>query len=339
MVIFSRRFERTNSKPCWISMTGTVFFIFFVVVHSSFYFFESDFLTTQQTTAGNKQIKQDSPTYNDKLLPQLWQEGDKIAYLTQGPAKNYDAIAKRFENLGESAILFYHSFDEKCNGCIFQAKTSFASGRNLLLKAAYNTHPGIKYFVFFDDDVVFRLCESDDGRTETGQACWRSFHSMLLRKETQQPFLKPAYHGFDKFHEQISYQSCTDENFWVIRYDQIHFLWPYSTKFDKTNWWMNAALKYNLIEQCYPNAFFVSGQYWIGNPEHREYPGLLLDQQNVNQVMEELYPKLGPWNHRTKLLNHRCNVSPTPPKHPMLSICAKVTNERFEKWLAGTFEP
>jgi hypothetical protein len=67
--------------------------------------------------------------------------GTRIVYLSQGPAKSYPVWKKLVDAISEkkNAVFLYHSYDEDCEGCLYQAGTTLSEGRNLVVFAAAKT--------------------------------------------------------------------------------------------------------------------------------------------------------------------------------------------------------
>ena len=313
--------------------------------------FSTNSNTTTTSSGSSHANKNQSETNND----------DIIAWLTMGPARNYAPIASRFANFTSSssnnnkAKLFYHSFDEPCEGCIFEPKTSFAEGRNLLLETALNytmnndDNYSIKYFVFFDDDIQL-LCGNSLLKHVTGKElpvfppdmerrCWELFTDMLLNETNQYPFIKPLLTSLDEEDAfTIKYQSCCDENFKGFHRDYIWFFFPSTTYKEQISWWFNGRSKMYLAQRCLHYAWKVDGNYAAHNPQHRNYP----KDEKVNMVQDVLtytYPELGPWNIQNYKCCHRCEVTdkPTNVSRDLDPLCETALKARFQRWLDGNY--
>jgi hypothetical protein len=278
-------------------------------------------------------------------------ERNVIAYLSQGRASRYNGLQETFEKIGPAAKFIYHSYDEDCEGCLFQNGTNVSTGRNLLLKSLYLNSSDIKYFVFFDDDIMLdcgKLIGNPKRKTTNRQECWDSFHRMLLDNSTTHPFIRPWHVQYDHKSElyTTTYQSCTDDDFKAFRHDHIELFFPVSTLHSEKSWWLNDRLKWQLSERCYPNAWKVDGRWRASNTAHGSYPRdekLKRNDGLVNDILVQSYPELGPWNitapGKLKLF-HRCNVSPNPPALEGVDPdCKRTTKARFDQWMNGDIEP
>jgi hypothetical protein len=169
-----------------------------------------------------------------------------------------------------------------------------------------------------------------------GNVCWQYFHDMLLEKETIHPLIKPKY-NHEPIEEPTTFQSCTDDSFWAMRYDHVDLLYPWSPRYDNISFWFNANAGWEIMERCFPNGFLVDRHFRAGNPAHRYitdgvYPALVVD------ILDRVLPELGPWNGGV-LLNHRCNVKFHPAWTEASPWCQRITQARFAKWLAGDYVP
>jgi hypothetical protein len=286
----------------------------------------------------------------------------KIAYISMGEAKNYNMLRERFEKLLDHNTFrfFYHSYDEDCDGCVFQHKTSASEGRNLAVKAAIDSkdYESFKYFVIFDDDLYMstplRSTDHPPGATKpkasnkaassNEEYAWQTYHEMILAESTTHPFIKPMFDQIDVEAGTTTFQSCTDDNFWTIRRDQLGFLYPFST-YEKELFWINPAAWFHLFEKCYPAGFLVDGRWSVSNPSHRyaiDFGGYLdhrLFERNIKEMLDMEYPMLGPWKVKKDILSwQRCTVKELPSlgMHP---LCKQATHERFQKWVSGEFKP
>lgn len=301
---------------------------------------------------------------------------DLIAYASQGPAKSYMILKQRFERAFGSEEdgkyrFYFHSFDEDCDGCIFQYKTSLARGKNILIKAIVHApeYHRFKYVAVFDDDAflyhrVERVRPSplldrpvpldilrrhiagnqDQANVDLG---WKTFHEHLQSDEETHPLVKPRYYHADLDDVMDTYQSCTDENFWVIRTDILHFYFPYELVHEE-NFWLNAGVIFVVMERCYPAGMKVLHD-WIsanGDDRYEKVEETYLNAQNKidaqREYLHKRLPELEPWRLPVESIHgfhdQRCTVKLTPSQgiHPE---CSKYTKPIFDKWVTGEYEP
>lgn len=304
---------------------------------------------------------------------------DLIAYATQGHAKAYAPLKERFQQaLGTEQDghyrFYFHSFDEDCNGCIFQHNTTLARGKNILIKtiASVPEYQRFKYVAIFDDDaflyhrtlrakpspfldrpkkvkkIILKEHIKAGNETENTQLAWKSLHEYLSSNQEIHPLVKPAFYNTDLHDKVDTYQSCTDENFWIIRIDYVHFYFPYMLVHEE-NFWLNAAVLFLIMERCYPTGMKVLHNWVVTNFEHRYEQSKEIYQNRKGMLhaqreyLAKRLPELGPWklpiHSRDGMLNQRCNVQTDPPSSGLRPKCSKYTKVIFDKWIQGEYEP
>ena len=264
---------------------------------------------------------------------------DLIVYLSQGPASSYAQLSQRFQSL-PNALFYYHSYDQDCPGCIFQPNSTLPKGRNLVLKTAYNslshnnTLDQVKYFIMMDDDVEIQCVSSR-------RDCWMEYHYMLLDERITWPFLAPKYF-VDADDEPTSYHTCRDDSLWVMKWDNVHFLYPFPTRHDTKSWHIYVQAAWERMKKCFPNGFLTHKGYRNYNPRHGDYPKGLRKRLVVD-ILNAEYPTLGPWSIQPSKggIGFRCAraLHKPPVQQQVDPKCAAVTRERFQKWIDGTFDP
>ena len=119
-------------------LVGLIFIVIVVAVVSQFMIMKNG-ATSLFVDYSECFINPTTKTKKDDDVVVDWSTKPLIGYMTQGPAKDYDRLAKRFEkafNGTSSHRFFYHSYDEDCEACIFLNKSTHAEGLNVLSKAA-----------------------------------------------------------------------------------------------------------------------------------------------------------------------------------------------------------
>eukprot|EP00339_Tiarina_fusa_P022956 CAMPEP_0117003982 /NCGR_PEP_ID=MMETSP0472-20121206/5119_1 /TAXON_ID=693140 ORGANISM="Tiarina fusus, Strain LIS" /NCGR_SAMPLE_ID=MMETSP0472 /ASSEMBLY_ACC=CAM_ASM_000603 /LENGTH=350 /DNA_ID=CAMNT_0004704809 /DNA_START=13 /DNA_END=1065 /DNA_ORIENTATION=+ len=278
-----------------------------------------------------------------------------IAYATQGPAAQFALIRDRFAAAfpEDTYRLFYHSFDEDCEGCLFQKndedcegclfqkKTSFAQGKNIIIKAIVRSEDfdRIKYVASFDSDAPLFLYSRKQGSTDDEHNGWQPFHKLLLDPNTVHPFIKPRY-VFDMEDKGTTFQSCTDENFWTIRKDHLSVIYPHSTYHQRIHW-TNAIRVFYLLERCYPAAMMVHSDFATRNPTHSiPWKSYKLEEIQIfaSDMLRANYSALGPWDRLSTELNQRCTIK-TMPSIGLNPMCRELMDDRFQRWISGDIDP
>lgn len=269
-----------------------------------------------------------------------------ICYGSQGPAKSFAGLQSRFERSlpNGTYAFFYHSFDEVCDGCVFQKGTTFSEGKNIATKAAM-TSPiwrRCKYWTFFDDDIELRRKKKEGNNMETTASgitsieedSWRDYHNMLLDPDTIHPIIKAQDSARDQGDTTTMYQTSVDEHFVSFRFDYVSLLWPLTTRY-KDYFWLNNDMFFVKMTKCYPAGIRVDHRYVTTNPKHRyeadNNPVYNYDTKRCEEVLQDELPGLSPWTCGLGQ-HHRSNVQPLPPldRHPK---CAEEMNRRLDLWL------
>jgi hypothetical protein len=249
-----------------------------------------------------------------------------IVWFGQGPASDAMIWENRFA-LDRSAKLFYHSYDEDCEICLFKNNTNFAFGRNMALREALKGMDWkyIRYFVTFDSDLQMTCKNSGDD-----DQCWRDFNHLLLH--SNEPIVSPKT-WWDPASEPSNYQTCPDNAVYAFRgVDMLKMVYPLSYVNVEKDWTYNTHVAWHVMDRCFPNSIWTSGDHWLTNPRHGSYP-FQHEPEHVFEILNQSFPELKPW--KPPLLWHRCRVSSVRgTKHPTLwPKCRQAFDRRFMKWL------
>lgn len=263
-----------------------------------------------------------------------------VVWFGQGPAKDAEIWKKRLDAY-QNARLFYHSYDEPCDVCIYKPRTSFAEGRNLALRQALKTldPDQVKYFVTFDSDLELKCLTNGYGRSDfqTQDGCWGAFHDMLSRPETQHPIISPKT-WWDPVGEGTNYQTCAENSVNAFRgVDMVKMMYPMSHLHISKDWTYNTHVGWHLLDKCLPNIIMSDARFVLSNPTHSDYPKQH-KPAHVFDILNKEFADLGPWYK--SLLWHRCSVSETPREAALggdsWAQCETFLEKRFKKWL-GVF--
>lgn len=194
----------------------------------------------------------------------------RFLYLLQGKAENVRKY--RFLN-GVDSELIGLSYDKPEPGFEFFPNSSFATGRNYLLEQAMPRIEQFDYFVFLDDDVVFRR-----GSFDLMQANLRQFKPAIgvpLTEKTRLTAWGVEYAGEvnpivrrQRFHyndEQYMALSCE-----VIRDAKLT---PYLTDWDSQSWFVCCLIQEALIQHYYYGRAWQFNNCEVLNDQHSNtYP-------------------------------------------------------------------
>ena len=137
--------------------------------------------------------------------------------------------------------------------------STWTEGRNALLQAARASGYAYDYFIFCDDDVVFK----------TGS--WRALEVAL---ERYRPAIglpaHPHPHSHERPHAVYDFDAIVNAFHSDIINDEV--LLPYVADHDSTTWWLSQFFLIHLAGALYPHGVVKFPDIAIENPLHREYP-------------------------------------------------------------------
>ncbi len=196
-----------------------------------------------------------------------------IIYLVQGESE----LIKNFVNLKErkdvNTLLL--TYDQPLDETIYLPNSTWAEGRNLLLKKALEMDIPFEYFIFLDDDVNFiqgdfKLFEDFLFKYSPAIAVPiffpKTIHTVLaVGTAYRKKFYRPI------FEQQIC--RFADAQFMAFHRDVIddHILMPLQTHFDQCNWGATSSTQQLLIHNLYQNKFVQFNNVIVENLAHRPY--------------------------------------------------------------------
>ena len=161
---------------------------------------------------------------------------------------------------------------------IFESKTTWATGRNLLFEVAIMRTEKYWYYIFMDDDIILKSLEND-------HQPWRTYENFLRQVEpavggvdcTCYPFL-----GYARNARQT--QGCGpmpslyystprfDAAFNGFHYQAIEYILPYLEKFDYHHWSLAALYASIKMEIFFAGHAVLHTKLYVTNPVHHPYP-------------------------------------------------------------------
>lgn len=196
-----------------------------------------------------------------------------VIYLVQGESK----LIKKFEQLKERKDVdtLLLTYDKQFKNAIYLPNSTWAEGRNLLLKKALEMDKPYDYFIFLDDDVSFingnfKLFE--DLLAEYAPAVAvpvffpKTAHTVLaIGTALKRKFYFPIF----------EYQTCrlADAQFIAFHKDVIedNIATPLQTHFDQHNWCATSSTQQLLIHNLYQENFIQFNNIVVENLAHRSY--------------------------------------------------------------------
>jgi hypothetical protein len=196
----------------------------------------------------------------------------KFLYLIQGQVENIKQYYF-LKNRPSSEALFL-SYDFDVPNTIFLPNSTWAEGRNLLLKTASEKFSKYDYFIFLDDDVKIIKGSFDEFEKYleklTPAVAVPLFIPKTLRTKIDLyiPFISKTIFSLD-------YQvcRCADAQFIAFHKDLIsdNLITKLHTPFDKISWWLTSSTQQLLILNVYSKHFLQFNKIQIENKLHRKY--------------------------------------------------------------------
>jgi hypothetical protein len=194
----------------------------------------------------------------------------RFLYLIQGKAENVRKY--RFLNAADSELIGL-SYDQPEEGFEFLPNSSFATGRNYLLAKAMPRLAEFNYFVFLDDDVVFRR-----GSFNLMQETLKEFNPAIgvpLTVKTRLTAWGIEYGGEVRPIVKRQYLHYNDEQYLALRRDVIREekLLPYLTDWDSQSWFVCCLIQEALIQHYYYGKAWQFNNCEVSNDQHSSaYP-------------------------------------------------------------------
>lgn len=214
----------------------------------------------------------------------------KYIYLIQS-RQYYKYFEELVSDTSDAIVLFWKDFDETelpnrhdweridCH------KSTWNSGRNVLLKNAICRDVDYEYYIFMDDDIGFNI---HTPQTTTTSA-FREFEYFLNTYNPAVGCVRGNWHNHHRRELDVCSPHCYDACFNAIHKNLLKIFMPYVEKYDNYSWWWsqeivcavssviapNQCMQYNLME--YAN--HISGPYPRG--------GDISDVNFANYMIEE----------------------------------------------------
>lgn len=168
--------------------------------------------------------------------------------------------------------------------CLFQPKSSWRKGRNMLIRSIANYEKvfkhQFKYWLFGDDDKIrIKSCGAVVSSLTIAMSAF-CFDSIV--HQLSAPNIQYAAVGYVSYHKAFKdttlvedtlgflHGDCYDAALTAIHHLAVPVLLPYVELLDNLTWW--APLWYHLIVGCFPGYSVYSPGFQFGNESHTPYP-------------------------------------------------------------------
>lgn len=209
---------------------------------------------------------------------------------------------------------------------IFESKTTWAMGRNLLFNVAMSRKEKYWYYIFIDDDVVLESLEND-------HQPWRTYENFLREVEPAvggldclcYPFLEYAHHarrtqGCGPLPSLYYSTPRFDAAFNGFHYQAIEYILPYLEKFDYHHWSLAALYASIKMEVFFAGHAVLHAKLYVTNPKHRPYPRNEFTPSLVVSVLDSVEYEL-PTKYRNSSVLAEWRKSKTTHEHNSRTFC------------------
>ena len=168
---------------------------------------------------------------------------------------------------------------------LFDAQSTWSTGRNALYVAAMKRKPGYHYYIFLDDDV-FLSYNMFTPRKMMNTLPLKSVQRWLLEYEPAVGVLDYVRHHGARYTFRKRKRLCGVRNdkslvlpvvwfdaiFNAFHYKAIAHILPYDTQFESVGWWLSALRVFSAVELKFRGQALIFAPVTASNPTHHEYP-------------------------------------------------------------------
>ena len=202
------------------------------------------------------------------------------------------------------------NYKERCNDTslthveyIFNASTTWTTGRNLLYELAMKRDEKYHYYIFMDDDIELITNINVTKDKNKTQNPWRAFESSLKSVEPAVGVvdvlgnLKNLYryrkaikcnNGIHEYLPTVYF----DPAFSAFHYKAVQHLLPYSTKFDHITWWYSHFDIDIKCELMFRGQVVLHTYIIAKNIKHRPYKRKGIDNNLLYQIVNDVIKTL-----------------------------------------------
>ena len=186
---------------------------------------------------------------------------------------------------------------------LFDAQSTWSTGRNTLYVTAMKRKPGYHYYIFLDDDVVLEY-NSFTPREMMNTLPLKSVQRWLLEYEPAVGVLDYTGHHGARFTFERRKHICgfTNETSLVLpvvwfdpifnafHYTAVAHILPYDTQFESVSWWLSAFHAFLAVELKFRGQALLFAPVTASNPAHREYPRYW--PEDMNEIWRTFLEKI-----------------------------------------------
>ena len=186
---------------------------------------------------------------------------------------------------------------------LFDAQSTWSTGRNGLYVTAMKRKPGYHYYIFLDDDV-FLSYNMFTPRKMMNTLPLKSVQRWLLEYEPAVGVLDYVRHHGARYTFRNRKRLCGVRNdkslvlpvvwfdaiFNAFHYKAVAHILPYDTQFESVGWWLSAFHAFSAVELKFRGQALMFVPVTASNPEHREYPRNI--PEDLNEVWRTYLEKI-----------------------------------------------
>jgi len=254
------------------------------------------------------------------------------------------------------------SFKQKCEDkslkhitYILDTSATWTTGRSQLYYAAKSTGNRYRYYVFMDDDVVFKWMQGSRGRQDSA---YRGYEKYLL--DTEPPMMALDNEDWSlvgRIFNKRNVKQCHEGGsqpgyFYAVWFDAecnafhdravdyiLKPVLPIWTRYDSSSWWLAQWYVNYMTDLAFHGQGVLNSQILSHNSQHRSYPKRIHDGKTLATIAEDVLEKAVPPEYKEparKLLDRwiklYVNIPQTvddtfcypipPPKPPLVPFVA-----------------
>ena len=199
--------------------------------------------------------------------------GNKFLYLVHGAdtlIRNYDHLKDR-----PDADLIQSTYNAPAEGAHYFPGSTWAEGRNGLLKKALELEESYEYYIFMDDDIEFFKGGFDEFEEQLARLKPAVAVPVFVPKTARTVLGLGISFYRAAFYPLTSYQVCkfADGQFMAFHKDVLadRLLMPLINRFDEISWWYTSSTQQILMHTLYPKNTLQLNNVAITNEAHRDY--------------------------------------------------------------------
>ena len=224
---------------------------------------------------------------------------------------------------------------------LFDRRTTWGSGRNLLFFHAMDQRPGYTYYIFTDDDVVLKFSDAYTPVMKQFTPI-SAFQNWLLDFEPAVGVVDYELRaGGQRVRNKMrtvcgNFNSTSlanptiffDPLFNAFHVNAVHHIFPLDTHHEGTNWWLTDKYVASVVELKFRGQALLFFPVAVENPLHRGYPKSLQGTKEAWQGFIDDVQKKAPLQYANHSLFEEYRKNPGLYVETSRTYCMKVTRHQ-----------